>query len=162
MRLDLTRSQVFLELARTVFQEQDHLEPTMVTILSNFLQLIGKPSQTCNAVNMKSIMFVSHFYGLLKNLFHNTSDCARCQILLSDPSDPTVFKRVFDMTKEECASLDCDSICDPLCVNTNDNKSYLSGQKRALPVNAAIASEVARTNRKVNLRNLPLGDENEE
>ena len=66
MRLDLTRSQVFLELARTVFQEQDHLEPTMVTILSNFLQLIGKPSQTCNAVNMKSIMFVSHFYGVSK------------------------------------------------------------------------------------------------
>ena len=64
--MDLTRSQVFLELARTVFQEQDHLEPTMVTILSNFLQLIGKPSQTCNAVNMKSIMFVSHFYGVSK------------------------------------------------------------------------------------------------
>ena len=157
--MDLTRSQVFLELARTVFQEQDHLEPTMVTILSNFLQLIGKPSQTCNAVNMKSITFLR---SLQNTLFHNLLDCARCQILLSDPSDPTVFKRVFDMTKEECASLDCDSICDPLCVNTNDNKSYLSGQKRALPVNAAIASEVARTNRKVNLRNLPLGDENEE
>ena len=161
MRLDLTRSQVFLELARTVFQEQDHLEPTMVTILSNFLQLIGKPSQTCNAVDMKSIM-CSIFTVSPNTLFHNLLDCARCQILLSDPSDPTVFKRVFDMTKEECASLDCDSICDPLCVNTNDNKSYLSGQKRALPVNAAIASEVARTNRKVNLRNLPLGDENEE
>ena len=56
MRLDLTRSQVFLELARTVFQEQDHLEPTMVTILSNFLQLIGKQSKTCNAVSIKSII----------------------------------------------------------------------------------------------------------
>ena len=50
MRLELTRSQVFLELARTVFREQDHLEPTMVTILSNFLQLIGKASQRWNAV----------------------------------------------------------------------------------------------------------------
>ena len=102
-------------------------------------------------------------FAVCQNIsFHNTPDCARCQILLSDPSDPTVFKRVFDMTKEECASLDCDLTCDSLCVNTTDTKSYLSGQKRALPVNAAIASEVARTNRKVNLRNLPLGDEHEE
>ena len=53
------------------------------------------------------------------------------------------------MTKEECASLDCDFTC-------------VSGQKRALPVNASIASEVARTNRKVNLRNLPLGEEADE
>ena len=53
------------------------------------------------------------------------------------------------MTKEECASLDCDFAC-------------ASGQKRALPVNATIASEVARTNKKVNLRNLPLGEDVEE
>lgn len=66
------------------------------------------------------------------------------------------------MTKEECASLDCDVTCDSLYISTTDTKTYLSGQKRALPVNAAIASEVARTNRKVNLRNLPLGDENDE
>ena len=86
------------------------------------------------------------------------SDCARCQILLSDPSDPTVFKRVFDMTKEECASLDCDFTCENF--DTND-KNY-TGQKRALPVNASIASEVARTNKKVNLRNLPLGGDADE
>ena len=67
--MDLTRSQVFLELARTVFQEQDHLEPTMVTILSNFLQLIGKPSQTCNAVNMKSIIVCVSFLRSLKILY---------------------------------------------------------------------------------------------
>ena len=161
MRLELTRSQMFLELARVVFREQDHLEPTMVTILSNFLQIIG------NYTSLRSLVFyiLTPFEGVgyqLKdkncNLFQNL-DCARCQILLSDPSDPTVFKRVFDMTKEECASLDCDlpyESSDP-----HDTKTY-TGPKRALPVNASIASEVARTNKKVNLRNLPLGGEVEE
>ena len=32
--------QVFLELARAVFRDQSHIEPTMVTILANFLALI--------------------------------------------------------------------------------------------------------------------------
>ena len=93
------------------------------------------------------------------NLFDNL-DCARCQILLSDPSDPTVFKRVFDMTKEECASLDCDLPYESL--DPHDTTRTYTSQKRALPVNASIASEVARTNKKVNLRNLPLGVEVEE
>ena len=62
------------------------------------------------------------------------------------------------MTKEECASLDCDFTCENF--DTND-KNY-TGQKRALPVNASIASEVARTNKKVNLRNLPLGGDVDE
>ena len=40
MRLELSRSEVFLELARTVFREPSRLEPTMLTILTNFLSLI--------------------------------------------------------------------------------------------------------------------------
>ena len=32
--------QVFLELARAVFRDQSHIEPTMITILTNFLALI--------------------------------------------------------------------------------------------------------------------------
>ena len=40
MRLELARSEVFLELARTVFREPTRLEATMMTILSNFLSLI--------------------------------------------------------------------------------------------------------------------------
>ena len=149
MRLELTRSQVFLELARIVFREQDHLEPTMVTILSNFLQMIGKPHYIINNYIIRFLIRYHVCASFEKHVFFFIIDCARCQILLSDPSDPTVFKRVFDMTKEECASLDCDF-------------TGVSGQKRALPVNASIASEVARTNRKVNLRNLPLGEEVEE
>ena len=86
-------------------------------------------------------------------------DCGRCQILLSDPSDPTVFKRVFDMTKEESAALARDLACTNL--GGDDCKGH-SSQKLALPVNASIASEVARTGQKVNLRNLPLGDDDDE
>ena len=63
------------------------------------------------------------------------------------------------MTKEECAALDCDLISDNL--EGDDCKGY-TGQKHALPVNASIASEVARTGQKVNLRNLPLGEEVDE
>ena len=40
MRLELTRSEVFLELARTVFREPTRLETTMLIILTNFLALI--------------------------------------------------------------------------------------------------------------------------
>ena len=40
MRLELARSEVFLELARTVFREPTRLETTMLTILTNFLSLI--------------------------------------------------------------------------------------------------------------------------
>lgn len=40
MRLELTRSEVFLELAHTVFGEQSRIEPTLRTILSNFLTMI--------------------------------------------------------------------------------------------------------------------------
>ena len=40
MRLELARSEVFLELARTVFREPTRLEATMLTILTNFLSLI--------------------------------------------------------------------------------------------------------------------------
>ena len=40
MRLELTRSEVFLELAHTVFQEQSRIEPTIRRILSNFLTMI--------------------------------------------------------------------------------------------------------------------------
>lgn len=62
------------------------------------------------------------------------------------------------MTKEECASLDCGFTCE----NFDANDKNYTGQKRALPVNASIASEVARTNKKVNLRNLPLGGDVDE
>ena len=40
MRLELTRSEVFLELAHTVFSEQARIEPTIRTILTNFLTMI--------------------------------------------------------------------------------------------------------------------------
>lgn len=40
MRLELTRSEVFLELAQTVFSEQSRIEPTIKTILANFLVMI--------------------------------------------------------------------------------------------------------------------------
>ena len=40
MRLELTRSEVFLELAHTVFSEQARIEPTVRTILTNFLTMI--------------------------------------------------------------------------------------------------------------------------
>ena len=39
-RLELARSEVFLELARTVFSEPTRLESTMLTILTNFLSII--------------------------------------------------------------------------------------------------------------------------
>ena len=38
--IQLITLQVFLELARAVFRDQNHIEPTMVTILTNFLALI--------------------------------------------------------------------------------------------------------------------------
>ena len=63
------------------------------------------------------------------------------------------------MTKEECARSGCDLTCENL-----EGKCFKggTGQKVALPVNASIASEVARTGQKVNLRNLPLGVEDDE
>ena len=88
------------------------------------------------------------------------TDCARCQILLSDPSDPTIFKRVFDMTKHESTALAC-GIGNNNQSSSQENKCYF-GQKHAMPVNASIASEVARTGQKVNLRNLPLGEDDDE
>ncbi len=40
MRLELARSEVFLELAQTVFSEQGRIEPTITSILCNFLTMI--------------------------------------------------------------------------------------------------------------------------
>ena len=105
MRLELARSEVFLELARAVFREQSHIEPTMVTILSNFLTLI---------------------------------ECERCQILLSDMSDPTVFKQVFDMSKKDVILLD------------DENQSIKLSQN-ALPFNATLAGNVAESGQMINL-----------
>ena len=69
LRLELSRSEVFLELARTVFSEPTlGLESTMLTILTNFLSLI---------------------------------DCERCQVSLSDRTQPQVFKRVFDLHRND-------------------------------------------------------------
>ena len=69
LRLELSRSEVFLELARTVFSEPTlGLESTMLTILTNFLSLI---------------------------------DCERCQVSLSDRTQPLVFKRVFDLHRND-------------------------------------------------------------
>lgn len=40
MGLEITRSEVFLELAHTVFREHNRIEPTIKTILTNFLTMI--------------------------------------------------------------------------------------------------------------------------
>ncbi|XP_059093820.1 cGMP-specific 3',5'-cyclic phosphodiesterase-like [Tigriopus californicus] len=40
MGLEITRSEVFLELAHTVFREHNRIEPTIKTILGNFLTMI--------------------------------------------------------------------------------------------------------------------------
>lgn len=100
MCLELARSEVFLELARTVFREPTRLEPTMLTILTNFLSLI---------------------------------DCERCQILLSDPEQPTVFKRVFDLERTDLGL---------------DLEAPYEGR---FPVNGDITGQVASTGEKVNL-----------
>ena len=52
MRLELSRSEVFLELARTVFREPSRLEPTMLTILTNFLSLID-----CERCQVRNLIF---------------------------------------------------------------------------------------------------------
>lgn len=106
MRLELARSEVFLELARTVFREPSRLEPTMLTILTNFLSLI---------------------------------DCERCQILLSDQHKPTVFKRVFDLERND------------LVLNNGGDDLEAPFEGR-FPINAAITGEVARTGKRINLK----------
>ncbi len=119
MRLELSRSEVFLELARTVFREPSHLEPTMLTILTNFLSLI---------------------------------DCERCQILLSDPNMPTVFKRVFDLDRRD--------------LNESEEGSVEKLSEGRIPINSTIAMDVARTGQKVNIGSpfcsLPEKDDEEE
>ena len=67
-KMELARSEVFLELARAVFGEKSRLEPTMRTILTNFLTVI---------------------------------ECERVQILLTSNDDPNVFRRVFDLQRED-------------------------------------------------------------
>ena len=101
MRLELARSEVFLELARTLFKEFQGLESTMLTILTNFLSLI---------------------------------DCEKCQISLSDPERPSVFRRIFDLRRSE-VGLDLEG---PF--------------ENRLPINSEFTAKVATTGKKINLK----------
>ena len=103
MRLELTRSEVFLELAHAVFAEPSRIEPTIRTILSNFLTMIV---------------------------------CERCQILLTDPNDPRIFKRVFQMQRGD------------LNEEAEDEEIVLEGR---FPILAVISGDVAVAGRKVNI-----------
>ena len=105
MRLELARSEVFLELARTVFREPTKLEATILTILTSFLSLI---------------------------------DCQRCQISLCDRDRPFVFKRVFDLQRQD---LKGDR---PLSAPFEDR----------LPMKSQMTGNVALTGQKVNLKDL--------
>lgn len=73
MRLELSRSEVFLELARTVFREPSRLEPTMLTILMNFLSLIDcERCQVLNLVKKSTFNYCSVL--LYKFLIHGALD----------------------------------------------------------------------------------------
>ena len=108
-RLELARSEVFLELARTVFSEPTRLESTMLTILTNFLSII---------------------------------DCERCQVSLSDRHQPLVFKRVFDLHRNDLVKKDLDAPFED-----------------RLPLRSDLIGLVAQSGQNINLHGQELGQD---
>ena len=114
LRLEVSRSEVFLELARTVFSEPTRLESTMLTILTNFLSLI---------------------------------DCERCQVSLSCSTQPSIFKRVFDLHRNDLL---------------NSSQLLEAPFEDRLPMRSDLTGLVAQTGQKINLHGAELGSSSEE
>ncbi len=121
MSLELARSEVFLELARTVFAEQSRIEPTVKTILANFLTMIE--CERCQILLTNSDADAYHEGGK------------------ETPSENTnVFKKVFDLQRSE---LDENGSADAV--------KFDGGAPTKFPVNVAVTGDVARTGEKVNI-----------
>ena len=122
-RLELARSEVFLELARTIFEEQGRIEPTIASILANFLTMID--CERCQIILLED----------------------------AKPDDENgnhpVFKRVFDLERKD---LKLDEDRDDETFEEDEKPLSDLVFEGRFPINIAITGEVATTGKTINIR----------
>ena len=120
LSLEVARSEVFLELARNVFAEQSRIEPTIRTILTNFLTMIE--CERCQILLASpSAASGSGGGGGRQNPDHNRKE---------------MFTKVFDLQRSD--------------LDENGRAEKVPFDCNKCPANLAVAADVARTGKKVN------------
>ena len=123
LSLEVARSEVFLELARNVFAEQSRIEPTIRTILTNFLTMIE--CERCQ-------ILLCHASPTANGGVSGGGGGGR------QPADhrKEMFTKVFDLQRSD--------------LDENGRAEKVPFDSNKCPANLAVAADVARTGKKVN------------